>query len=163
MKAISDAIIRSPSDAADIPDLDVTPIMNMFIILIPFLVSMAVFTHLSILEFTLPSNAGIGLDDSAGKPELKLTIVVADDHLAITHGENMLDSIPVTNHNYDLITFRNRLSYFRQNVSIRNEAVVAVRDNIKFKHVVHIMDECRSVGFVNIGLSNATSNAESGV
>ena len=33
--------------AAEVADLDVTPVMNMFIILIPFLVSMAAFTHLA--------------------------------------------------------------------------------------------------------------------
>ena len=41
--------------------------------------------------------------------------------------------------------------------------VVAVRDNVKFKHVVRIMDQCRAVGFTKIGLSNATNNAEEGV
>lgn len=163
MKTISDAIIRSPSESAAIPDLDVTPIMNMFIILIPFLVSMAVFTHLSILEFNLPSNAGTGLNSSTGKPKLKLTVVVANDHLAITHGERMLDSIPVVNQNYDLTTFRKNLSRCRSIVSIQDEAIVAVRDNVKFKHVVHVMDECKTAGFIKIGLSNATSDPRTGV
>lgn len=163
MNRISNTIIRSPSESVEIPDLDVTPIMNMFIILIPFLVSMAVFTHLSVLEFNLPSNAGTGLDSSIGKPKLKITIVVAKDHLAITHGEHLLDSIPVANQNYDLAEFRNNLSRCRKGVSIQDEAIVAVRDNVKFKHVVHIMDECRSVGFAKIGLSNATNDARTGV
>lgn len=163
MNSITKTIIRSPSESVEIPDLDVTPIMNMFIILIPFLVSMAVFTQLSILEFNLPSNAGTGLDGSNGKPKLKITVVVANDHLAITHGERMLDSIPVVNQNYDLITFRKNLSRCRHGVSIQDEAIVAVRDNVKFKHVVHIMDECKSAGFAKIGLSNATKDARTGV
>ena len=163
MNRISTTIIRSPSESVDIPDLDVTPIMNMFIILIPFLVSMAVFTHLSILEFNLPSNAGAGLDRTTGKPKLKITVVVASDYLAVTHGERMLDSIPAVNQNYDLETFRNNLGRFRKLVSIQDEAIVAVRDNVQFKHVVHIMDECRAVGFVRIGLSNATKDARTGV
>jgi biopolymer transport protein ExbD len=41
---------RPPSELVESADLDVTPVMNMFIILIPFLVSMAVFTNLSILS-----------------------------------------------------------------------------------------------------------------
>ena len=49
---------QPPSEAADVADLDVTPVMNMFVILIPFLVSMAVFAHVSIIEFSLPPNVG---------------------------------------------------------------------------------------------------------
>ena len=43
-----------PSQTIDNADVDVTPVMNVFIILIPFLVSMAVFTHHAIVEFSLP-------------------------------------------------------------------------------------------------------------
>ena len=144
MKTITEFDLRPPSEVVDTPDLDVTPIMNMFIILIPFLVSMAVFTHLSILEFNLPPNAGTGLDNSSGKPNLKITVVVADDHLAITHGENMLDSLSAKNHTYDFDAFKAVLARHRKNAAIQDEAVVAVRDNVKFKHVVHIMDQCRA-------------------
>ena len=35
-------------------DLDITPMMNIFMILIPFLVSMAVFTQIAVVEFSLP-------------------------------------------------------------------------------------------------------------
>ena len=62
-----------PSDAEEDTEVDVAPVMNMFIILVTFLISMAVFTHMAILEFSLPPNVGTGLDQSQGKPKLKLT------------------------------------------------------------------------------------------
>lgn len=152
---------RSPSTAAsEIIDIDVTPIMNMFVILIPFLVSMAVFTHLTILEFSLPPNVGAGLDKSMGKPKLKITIVISDTYLAITHGELMLDSIGIVNDEYDYALFKEKLLLRRDGVDIKNEVVVAVGDRIKFKNVVTVMDRCREAGFEKVGLSSAPEKVE---
>ncbi len=68
MKKLSFLKKRStPSEVANEADIDVTPIMNMFIILIPFLVSMAVFTKLAIIEFNVPANSGKNL--STGTPK----------------------------------------------------------------------------------------------
>ena len=152
-----------PSETVELADLDVTPIMNMFIILIPFLVSMAVFTHLAVLHFSLPPNAGSRLSNPNKKPLLKLTVVVAEEYLAITHGEHMLDSITLTDGGYDLQTLSKQLLLHRSKVDSSNEAVIAVRNRIAFKHVVKVMDVCRNAGFKKIGLSNGTENPQHGV
>ncbi len=152
---------KTPSEAAsEVIDIDVTPIMNMFVILIPFLVSMAVFTQLTIIEFSLPPNVGAGLDTSKGKPKLKITVVVTGGYLAITHGEKMLDSIPLVSHDYNYDAFYDKLSVRRQEVEIKNEVIVAVQDPIHFKYVVRIMDRCRDAGFEKVGLSSAPDNPE---
>ena len=152
-----------PSETADIPELDVTPVMNMFIILIPFLVSMAVFTHLAILRFSLPPNVGTGLDNSQGKPRLKLTVVMTDAYCAVTLGEKLLDSIPLKAGEYDLAVLSQRLEAHRADIDIRDEAVLAVRDNIAMKNVVAVMDRVREAGFESIGLSNATEDPDNAI
>lgn len=146
--------------AAEIIDIDVTPVMNMFVILIPFLVSVAVFAHMSIIEFSLPPNVGASLDNSNGKPQLKLTVVIANDYVAITHGENLLDSIPKISQEYNNSKLFAKLSEHRKNVDIKDEIIVAVRDAIRFKYVVAIMDRCREAGFLKVGLSSAPENPE---
>jgi biopolymer transport protein ExbD len=145
-----------PSQAVDIPELDVTPVMNMFVILIPFLVSMAVFTHVSIIELTLPPNVGAGLDASQGKPAVKLTVIVAPDYLAITSGEQMLDSLPADDEGYPFDGLSKRLRARREQATEKEEMIIAVRDRIAFKHVVRVMDRGRSAGFTRLALSSAT-------
>jgi biopolymer transport protein ExbD len=152
-----------PSDSVELPELDVTPIMNMFIILIPFLVSMAVFTHLAVLHFSLPPNAGNGLSKTEEKPQLKLTVVVTDEYLAVTHGEMLLDSIVSGNDGYDMATLSKRLIHHRFNNEVTEYVIVAVRNNVEFKDVVKVMDVCRDAGFKKIGLSNATEDPGRGV
>jgi biopolymer transport protein ExbD len=152
---------RTPSDAAsEVINIDVTPVMNMFVILIPFLVSVAVFTQLSIIDFSLPPNVGTGLDDSKGKPKLKITVVVTPQYLAITHGAKMLDSIAVSDGEYNYETFYTQLLLRREESDIKDEVVVAVRDVIRFKYVVNVMDRCRDAGFKKVGLSSATEEPE---
>jgi biopolymer transport protein ExbD len=153
-----------PSDALEVPDLDVTPVMNMFIVLIPFLITMVVFTRLAVLHFSLPPDAGSGITKTEEKPRLKLTVVVAEKYLAITHGETVLDSIASVKGAYDVAALSERLLYHRSSTeTLSNEAIVAVRDRIAFEDVVRIMDICRTVGFGKIGLSNATEDPHKGV
>lgn len=150
---------RTPSDTDEtIFDIDVTPIMNMFIILIPFLVSMAVFTHLSIIEFSLPPNVNAGLDPAEGKPTLKVTVVIAPDYLAITYGDSMIDSVARVNNEYDYPVFSERLTAYRLTHDTQDEVIIAVRDEILFKNVVTIMDICRDAGFGKTALSSAAVN-----
>lgn len=153
---------RPPSDIAEVPDIDVTPVMNMFVILIPFLVSMAVFTHVSIIDFGLPPNVGSNLDSSQGKPKLKLTILVTNQYLGVTLGEQMLDSIPRTSEAFPLQELRNRLAARRPTLEIQDEAIVSVADRVKFKHVVNVMDLCRESGFEKVGLSSSGDMDPSG-
>jgi biopolymer transport protein ExbD len=63
------------SDSGEDNEIDIAPVMNMFIILVTFLISMVVFTHVAILEFSVPPNVGTGLDRSKGKPKLRLTVL----------------------------------------------------------------------------------------
>jgi biopolymer transport protein ExbD len=154
---------RPPSEAASEIELDLTPMMSMFLILLPFLVSMAVLTHLTILEFSLPPNVGPGsAGPSTEKPRLKLTLVIAPDYLLITHGERMLDSLPMAHGNYDFTRITEILVRHKKELDLENELVVASRDKIRLKNIVALMDHCKAAGFEKIGLSSATENPGEG-
>jgi biopolymer transport protein ExbD len=148
-----------PSEITDIPEIDVTPVMNMFIILIPFLVSMAIFTHLSIIEFSLPPNVGSSMNSSPKKPSPKLTIRIGDDYLGVVMGEKLLDSLLVENNVFPFDQLSKRLVFHKQNLNYNNELIIASKDNIPFKLVVRAMDLSRDAGFEKIGLSSAAQDA----
>ena len=141
---------KDPSDHLVDTDIDVTPIMNMFIILIPFLVSMAVFTKLAILEFNVPANSGKNL--SKGKPKLKLTLVVNNKFILFTEGSKLLDSIAIKDE-FKIEDVRTTLETLKDSVSIKNEAVLSVNDSVNFDDIVTVMDACKLVGFNKLGLS----------
>jgi biopolymer transport protein ExbD len=154
---------RPPSEQVESTELDVTPVMNMFIILIPFLVSMAVFTNLSILEFSLPPNVGASMNNSQEKPKPKLTVRVGTDYFGIVLGDTLYDSLSVNNGEYPFGELGQRLRERKQLLVANDDIVIASRDEIAFKHVVKVMDVCRSAGFANVGLSSATVNPGGGM
>jgi biopolymer transport protein ExbD len=153
---------RAPSDTYEDTEIDVAPVMNMFIILVTFLISMAVFTHVAILEFSLPPNVNAGLDQSKGKPRLKLTVRLGSDYIGPIMGDKVLDSMPVSGTEFPFDTLAARLKVRRAETEVQDEIIIASRDEIAFKQVVRIMDICREAGFTKTGLSSATVDPETG-
>ena len=154
---------RVPSDTMDENDIDIAPVMNMFIILVTFLVSMAVFTHMAILDFTLPPNVNAGLDQTKGKPKVKITVRLGSDYCGIVMGEKLLDSLPVAKGgDFPFGALATRLAVRRKEASVQDEVVIASLDEVAFKHVVRVMDICRESGFAKVGLSSATLDPGAG-
>jgi biopolymer transport protein ExbD len=151
---------RKPaSEAAAEIELDLTPMMSVFLILLPFLVSMAVLTHLTILEFNLPPNVGAGLAGGPSvKPKVKLTVVVTENYCAITRADKMLDSLGKTGGQYPLDSLAAALTRHRQEMNLDNELIVAPANKVLLKNVVAVMDRCRTAGFEKIGLGSAAEN-----
>ena len=147
--------IGSPAQMADDGTVDVTPIMNMFIILIPFLVSMAVFSHLSVLQFALPPDGGTGR--IGDETELPLTVAMTADRLAVTRGEMVLADLPLSDGAYDYSGLQAVLGTLRGEADGRDDLVLAVDDEILFDEIVTCMDRCRETGFAEIGLAAGTN------
>ena len=149
------------SDSSDPANVDVTPMMNVLMILLPVLISMAVFTKVAMIQFSVPPNVGTHLNSDSGKPKLKMTVIIAKDFYAITYGEKMIDSIESnTNAETEL---SGRIARYKNSFDIQYEAIVAVRDNVDFQRMVRVMDICRENGFEKIGVSEATENPDNGV
>lgn len=149
------------SDNSHDADVDVTPMMNVLMILLPVLISMAVFTKVAMIQFSVPPNVGTHLNSESGKPKLKMTVIVAKDFYAITYGEKMLDSIESKANAETILS--GRIAHHKNSFEIQDEAVVAVRDNVDFQKMVRVMDICRENGFEKIGVSGATENPDNGV
>jgi biopolymer transport protein ExbD len=144
-------------------DVDVTPVMNMFVILIPFLVSMAVFTQASIIEFSVPPDAGQSSSPPSGKPKMKLTVLLAESFIDVVEGDALLDSLPMLGDGqYAFDSLRHALTARRPQSDFPDEVVVAVRDGIAFKYAVKAMDVGRESGFTKIGISGAAPGPPAG-
>lgn len=146
---------RRPSRLAEITDLDVTPVMNMFIILIPFLVSMAVFAHLAAHRFSLPA------DDAAGQArtaaELPLTLAVAVDRIVLAWGDREVAALAHTDGAFDQAELLTLLAAERTRRPDMEKIVVAVDDGVSAAGVVACLDQCRAAGFGDVGLAAGTN------
>jgi len=77
-------------------DLDLLPIMNLFSILIPFLLSVASFQKLGIVEVNLPQRSDMVMNEEPPEPDdqaLNLTVAITRDYLQIVARGGMLPMI----------------------------------------------------------------------
>jgi len=86
-----------PAKKVEQKDLDLLPVMNLFTILIPFLLSMASFQKLAIVEVSLPERSDMVMsDEPPPEPDdqaLNLSVAISKDYLQIVARGGMLPMI----------------------------------------------------------------------
>ena len=135
-------------------DLDVTPIMNVFIGLIPFLMSMAVFTQVSVVEFSLPpaAVAGAAGSDTAMK-SLDISIVITPEGFQIVGTGRKLDIIPKNRGHYQFDQLGELLKAIKFQYPSQKSVVLVLDSDVLYDDIIKFMDICRESQFPDIGLS----------
>ncbi len=136
----------------DTIDLDMTPVMNLFMVLIPFLMSMAVFTHLAIIEFSLPPAQDQNNNNESTK-ELDISIVVTLKGFRIVGTGKKLDLVPKQKEKYQLEKLRFLLKAIKFQYPSQKSVVLVFDADIIYDDVIKFMDICRESQFPDIGLS----------
>jgi biopolymer transport protein ExbD len=75
---------------------DLLPVMNLFSVLIPFLLSISTFQKLGIVEVTLPERSDMVMNEDPPEPDdqaLNLTVAVTNDYLQIVARGGMMPMI----------------------------------------------------------------------
>ena len=140
---------RRPSAGLDGPELDVTPVMNMFIILIPFLLGMAAFTKLAAHEISLPGNQPVGVAQVEAPP----MVVAADaSGLKVVVGDRVLTTLPRLAGALDTAGLAAALR-----AAAVDRVVVAAAPDLSAAEVVACLDAARAAGCDDVGLAAAPS------
>jgi biopolymer transport protein ExbD len=139
---------------------DMTPMMNMLIILISFLVTMVVFTQLAVIKFNLPpSQGGSGEEakapaDSAEKgPEVDITVVITENGFQIIGEGRKLDPIPKGTKGYDYGVLGAFMKKLKEEYPTSENVVLLIDSNIVYQDIITSMDVMREQKFPNILLS----------
>jgi biopolymer transport protein ExbD len=138
----------------DETDLDITPMMNFFMILIPFLVSMAIFTQIAVVEFSLPPSTVPGEtgEDNEAK-ELDISIVVTQTGFQIVGTGRKLDMLPKVQGDYQYTQLRTLLKAIKFQYPSQKSVVLVFEGDVLYDDIIKFMDICRESQFPDIGLS----------
>jgi biopolymer transport protein ExbD len=140
-------------------DIDVTPLMNMMVILIPFLISMAVFTEVASINFSLPPAMAEGGPGDEPPPadeaeKLDISIAITSQGFTIAGTGQVLPPIPKTaDGKYDLTALNQTLRSVKMHYPNQEDIVLIIEQEIFYEDIVSVMDICRESQFPNIGLS----------
>jgi biopolymer transport protein ExbD len=143
---------KSVSEPVEMIDLDVTPIMNLFMVLIPFLVSMAVFTHLAVIDFSLPPSQ-TGQQQATESKELDISIIVTDKGFRIVGTGKKLDLVPRLRGQFQFDQLRALLKAIKFQYPSQKSVVLVLDANVLYDDIIKFMDICRESQFPDIGLS----------
>ena len=130
--------------------LEVSAFINLIVVLIPFLLSTAVFSRMAVVDLTLPAKSANweGLD----KNPLKLEVVIRHD--AIEVGDKvggLIQRIPNTADGVDTTTLNGVMFVVKNKFPDVTSASVLPEPNIPYDTVIHVMDAMRTGKSANGG------------
>src|SRR5512143_1808934 len=81
-------------------ELLLVPMIDIFTVLVTFLLMTAVFSRIAIVELDLPSAAS----KAVSEPRFRLEVIVRESGFELTNGSSRIAAIPKVNGEYDLKT-----------------------------------------------------------
>jgi len=153
---------RSGSQS-EIREPNLIPIMNLFIVIIPMLMTIMVTVHLAMIEITLPTEAiGAGNNESQeDTEELPSTITLAllpDRFELMVEGIEDIIAIPQLSPGiYDYFTLDKSIARIKENNLNQGTIDLLPSPSVKFDTLLRSIDICKSNNFPNIKyLTSAT-------
>jgi biopolymer transport protein ExbD len=121
--------------------LDVTAFINLIVVLVPFLLSTAVFTRLSVLDLALPAQS-TGALEKLSADKLNLEVVIRAD--AIEVGDR-IQSIPksATGH-HDVAALGIIARTIKERFPDKTDVTVLPEPNVPYDVLVQVMDALRA-------------------
>jgi len=120
--------------------LDVTTFLNLMVVLIPFLLISAVFSRVTIMELSIPENAG---RRALNKPNLNIEVIVRKAGLEIANGMSVEAAIPKKDGQYDMDLLSKMLVRLKKRYPAKEDAVVLMEPQIEYDYLIQIMDAVR--------------------
>ena len=121
-------------------ELLLVPMIDIFTVLVTFLLMTAVFSRIAIVELELPSAAS----QAADEPRFRLEVIVRESGLELTNGSSRIAAIPNMNGEYDLKTLSQLALSLKRDYPDAVDASVLLEPQIAYDHLIQVMDAIRS-------------------
>jgi biopolymer transport protein ExbD len=139
-------------------ELLLVPMIDIFTVLVTFLLMTAVFTRITIIELDLPSSASGGVTE----PAFRLEVIVREEGFELTNGSRRIATIPKVNGEYDLTTLSELALSLKRDYPDADDASVLLEPNIAYDHLIQVMDAIRSADVSLAAVPEATDEQSPG-
>ncbi|QWV92899.1 biopolymer transporter ExbD [Geomonas oryzisoli] len=120
--------------------LNLTPMMDVFTVLVVFLLITAVFTSITIMELSVPTGAGAA---AAAKPNFAIEVIVRKAGLEIANGKSVEAVIPKQGDRYDLEKLSEVMRGIKAQYPDKEDATVLMEPKVEYDYLVQVMDVVR--------------------
>ena len=144
--------IRKPTELLLVPMIDI------FTVLVTFLLMTAVFTRITIIELDLPSSASGGVTE----PAFRLEVIVREGGFELTNGSARIATIPKVDGEYDLTTLSELALSLKGDYPDADDASVLLEPNIAYDHLIQVMDAIRTAELPAVAAPEAADPEDPG-
>lgn len=124
-------------------ELNITAFMNLMVVLVPFLLMTAVFSHITILDLNLPPPGSEA--DQPKKPPFELRLTIRSNMLVLSDNQRgLIKRIPKRDkaHNYALL--KQTLKQIKARFPDKTALTILAEKNTRYDDLIQAMDASRS-------------------
>jgi biopolymer transport protein ExbD len=138
-------------------ELLLVPMIDIFTVLVTFLLMTAVFSRIAILELELPSSASGG----ATAPMFRLEVIVRERGIELSDGTRVIAAIPKRDGAHDLATLSQLAWSLKADHPDAVDASVLLEPDTAYDDLIQVMDAIRSADPEAIPSAGVASEAAS--
>ena len=140
-------------------ELLLVPMIDIFTVLVTFLLMTAVFSRITILQLDLPSSNAPSADTP---PAFRLEVIVRHEGFELTNGKALIATIPKVDGEYDFKALTDLAVSLKREYPDANDASVLLVRDVKYDYLIQSMDAIRAAEVVQ-PVDGATPDAPANV
>jgi biopolymer transport protein ExbD len=125
-------------------ELNITAFMNLMVVLVPFLLMTAVFTHIAIIDLNLPP-PGAADKQQPKQPPYELRVTIRSDMLVISDNRiGGIKRIPTKAGKHDFASLRQTLKQVKARLPEHSNITILAEQQTPYDDLIRTMDSSRS-------------------
>jgi biopolymer transport protein ExbD len=132
-------------------ELDITAFMNLMVILVPFLLITAVFTHLTVLDINLPTSAE-STNNSPNKKSFEINVIMGEKNFVVSDNQNrVIKNIPTYTTGGHFKILNNVLKQVKVSYPEKTNITILSQQNSSYESLIQTMDSVRVFNAIENG------------
>ena len=124
-------------------ELNITAFMNLMVVLVPFLLMTAVFSHITILDLNLPPPGAS--DKQPKKPPYELRVTIRGSMLVISDNRlGLIKRIPSKDGEHDYARLKKTLKQVKARLPLHSNITILAEQKTSYNDLIRTMDNARS-------------------
>ena len=125
-------------------DINVTAFMNLMVVLVPFLLMTAVFSHITILDLNLPE-PNQQAANKPKKPPYELRVTIREKMLVLSDNRNgLIKRIPRKAGEHDYARLKETLKQVKARLPNHTTVTILAEQKTRYDDLIRAMDSARS-------------------
>ena len=125
-------------------ELNITAFMNLMVVLVPFLLITAVFSHITVLDMNLPP-PGDQAEQKPNQPPYELRVTIRKSQMVISDNRNgLISRIRAKNGEHDYAQLKKMLKQVKARLPRHTTITILAEQQTRYDDLIRAMDSARS-------------------